>query len=362
MTDLSDTSQTSRRRDITVAGAGVLGLWQALELARRGHRVRLVDRSKDPVATSASSYAGAMLAPYCEAEAAPAVVLEYGREGIELWRSTYPGLVNNGTLVLAASRDRSELDRFRRMTQGHEDCDAERIARLEPDLGTRFRAGLYYADEAHMAVPEALEFLLSQARAAGATIRFGAEPREFENLTSNEDRLIVDCRGIAARDLLPGLRAVRGERVIIRTGEVSLARPVRLLHPRHPIYVVPWDEGRFMVGATVIESEDEGSVSVRSMLELLGTVYALHPAFGEAEIVEAGAGVRPAFDDNVPRVAVFAEGRHILVNGAYRHGFLLAPVLARCVADLLEGASASHPLVDATNWSSRPLRRTGEVI
>jgi glycine oxidase len=67
----------------------------------------------------------------------------------------------------------------------------------------------------------------------------------------------------------------------------------------------------------------------------------VHPAFGEAEIIEQGAGVRPAFPDNVPRALVRDGGRHILVNGAYRHGFLLAPVLAANVAEYIETGAAS---------------------
>ncbi len=347
---------------ITVAGAGVLGLWQALALARSGRRVRLIDRAPDPLSTSASSYGGAMLAPYCEAEAAPRLVFDHGLDGLAMWRDIYPGLVNNGTLVVAASRDRGDLDHFRRMTEHHATCDAAEIAKLEPDLGTRFPAGLYFADEAHMATPHALEFLLSSVRAAGVDVHFGTELGEFIGVIADEDGLLVDCRGIAARDQLSGLRAVRGERVIVRTGEILLHRPIRLLHPRHPIYIVPWGDERFMVGATVIESEDNGPISVRSMLELLGTAYALHPAFAEAEIVDAGAGLRPAFDDNVPRVLVSADTRVIKVNGAYRHGFLLAPVLANCVAGFLDGSTKTHPLIVATSDTAWPLRSAGEVI
>ena len=97
---------------------------------------------------------------------------------------------------------------------------------------------------------------------------------------------------------------------------------------------MPWGDGFFMVGASVIESEEAGPVSVRSALELLGSAYALHPAFGEAEIVEMGAGVRPSFPDNVPKIVV--RGRTLYVNGLYRHGFLLAPALAELAADYLE--------------------------
>ena len=81
-----------------------------------------------------------------------------------------------------------------------------------------------------------------------------------------------------------------------------------------------------MIGATVIESEETGPVSLRSALDLLSAAYALDPAFAEAEIVLQGAGARPAFPDNRPRIIV-AE-RYIYVNGLYRHGFLLAPVMA----------------------------------
>ena len=128
---------------------------------------------------------------------------------------------------------------------------------------------------------------------------------------------------------------------LVRTDEIALSRPVRLLHPRHPIYVVPRADGVFMIGATMVESAATGGVTVRSALELLSVAHALHPAFGEAEILELTAGIRPAFADNMPRV-VEAEGR-LFVNGLYRHGFLLAPALAREVAGrVLEEQEVLH--------------------
>jgi glycine oxidase len=147
--------------------------------------------------------------------------------------------------------------------------------------------------------------------------------------------MVIDCRGIAARDACPDLRGVKGEIIIVETGEIALSRPVRLIHPRWPIYIVPRAGNRFLIGATSIESEDE-RVSVRSVLELLTGAYAVHPAFGEARIVELGAGLRPAFPDNLPRVVV--GDKRVTVNGLYRHGFLLAPALAEAtVAHVLRG-------------------------
>ena len=222
------------------------------------------------------------------------------------------------------------------MTRGHERLDSERLQKLEPELAGRFPSALFFADEAHMPAPAALEFMLGKVRDAGVEVVFGADRAPETGDT------VIDCRGLAARDELSDLRGVRGERLIVRSAEIALHRPIQLLHPRQPIYIVPWGDGRFMIGATVIETEDDGPVTVRSALELLGAAYAVHPAFGEAQIVDLGAGVRPAFPDNVPRAIVREGGRRIFVNGAYRHGFLLAPVMAAAVSRLSRDGSRAR--------------------
>jgi glycine oxidase len=321
---------------IAVRGAGVVGLWQALALARRGHAVTLYERSPQPFADACSLYAGAMLAPRCEEESAEAIVRDLGQRGIALWRETYSGTEANGTLVVALARDRAELDRFARMTGGHERLSPAELAALEPGLGDRFAGALFYPEEAHLAPEPALRFLLDALLAEGVALRLGDS-----EMPSGAD-LVVDCRGLAAKDELPTLRGVRGERLVIRSREVTLARPTRLLHPRFPLYVVPWGDGLYMVGATVIESDETGPITLRSALDLLSATYALDPAFAEAEIVQQGAGARPAFPDNRPRI--IARKSYIYVNGLYRHGFLLAPVLAELVADYLE-TGAMHPEV-----------------
>jgi glycine oxidase len=326
------------RRALTIAvrGAGVVGLWQALLLTRRGHTVTLYERSAEPFAQACSPYAGAMLAPRCEEESAEPVIGELGRRGIALWREIYSGTKANGTLVVALHRDRGELDRFARMTGGHQRLSPEQLAATEPNLTDRFAGALLYEDEAHLAPDAALRFLLDAAIAEGVALRLG--DGEMPQGTD----FVIDCRGLAAKDDLPTLRGVRGERIVIKSREVDLARPVRLLHPRFPLYVVPWGEGLYMIGATVIESEETGAVTLRSALDLLGAAYALDPTFAEAEIVRQGAGARPAFPDNRPRI--ISWNGYIFVNGLYRHGFLLAPALAELVAAYIE-TGATHPEV-----------------
>lgn len=323
-------------RTITVVGAGITGLWQALTLARRGHRVRLVEQSATPFADAASAYAGAMLGPFCEREVYAPVVRDLGLRSIAQWRNIYPGTIINGTLVIAGARDKGDVAHFARLTEGYSHIGGDEIAHLEPDLAGRFDTGLFYAQEGHVAPRAAMQFLVDEIRRAGVVVNFSTE---WTGRT-NAEEMVIDCRGLGARADLSDLRGVRGERLVVRTREIGFRRPVRLLHPRHPIYVVPWGEGMHMIGATVLESDDKGPITVRSALELLGMAYALHPAFGEAQIVDAGAGVRPAFADNVPKV--IARGQTIHVNGLYRHGFLMAPALAELVANYLDNGAIDN--------------------
>jgi glycine oxidase len=314
---------------ITVIGAGIAGFWQALALARDGHAVRLVEQSAAPFETAASRLAGAMLAPFCEGEAAEPWITELGRSSIALWREAFPETSANGSLVVALPRDVGESLRFARMTGGHRLIGGEEIAALEPALGGRYGQALFYPQEGHLEPARAITALLARLRDAGVEMEFGAAWSPG-TLRSGAVDYVIDCRGMAAQPDLPNLRGVRGEMLVVETAELTLSRPVRLLHPRFPLYIVPWAGSRFMIGATVIESGDRGAVTLRSALDLLGAAYALHPAFGEARIVSFSADVRPAFPDNAPRIVL--RGRHIYVNGLYRHGFLLAPVLAGLVA------------------------------
>src|SRR5271156_6409761 len=369
--------RTGEKFPVTVIGAGVVGLATATALVERGADVTILERSAE-LGGNASWLAGGMLAPFCEGESAPATVVERGAKALDWWAARVPGVIRNGTLVVAPPRDVGEIDRFAARTREWERVDADAIAGLEPDLAGRFRKGLFFRTEGHLDPRVAMAALRGELLRRGVEIRFGQDvTREpplplsagegwgeglrpsrpssgakarrktgvFDALSRHllpraGEGIVVDCRGYSARDALPELRGVRGEMLLVRTREIALKRPVRLLHPRIPLYVVPRGHGLFMIGATMIESADRGGVSVRSAIELLSAAYALHPAFGEAEIVEMRADVRPAFPDNQPRIV--ERGGRIYVNGFYRHGFLLAPHCAERAADHIEASTTGR--------------------
>ncbi|RWD66128.1 MAG: glycine oxidase ThiO [Mesorhizobium sp.] len=311
---------------VLVKGAGVAGLTAAYELARRGAAVTVAE-VRPRLGGNASWAAGGMLAPWCERESAEQPVLDLGRGAADWWDAVLPGQATRaGTLVVAAPRDAGEVDRFANRTSGHRWLGEDDIAGLEPDLAGRFRRGLFFPGEAHLDPRRAMAALHDKLVAMGVDFRFATDGQGLAGFNYQ-----VDCRGIAAGDA--ALRGVRGEMLILRTPDISLSRPVRLLHPRFPLYIVPRADHHFMVGATMIESDEAGPVTVRSMMELAGAAFAFHPAFGEAAIVEMSAGVRPAFADNLPCVETLGNG--VAINGLYRHGFLLAPAMARQAADIL---------------------------
>ena len=315
---------------VTILGAGIAGLTCALELAERGARVELLERAPQLAAAGCSWFAGGMLAPWCERENSPALIASLGAESLAWWRERFAGTVLNGTLVVAHARDTGELLQFGRRTARFDRIAGAAIAELEPDLAGRFSQGLYFPEEGHLDPRAALATLAARLAERGVAITFGVDGPQ------QRGQVVLDCSGLDARARLRDLRGVKGEMLLLRLPELRLNRPVRLLHPRFPLYVVPRGQGIFMVGATMIESDQATRITARSMLELLSAAYSLHPAFGEAQIIEIGTGVRAAFPDNLPRLRHVNGTLH--VNGLYRHGFLLAPALARrAAAVLLEG-------------------------
>lgn len=319
--------------DIRILGAGVAGLSVATELLAHGAAVELVDPAGGPGTASCSWWAGGMLAPFCEYENAEEPVLRLGQQA-KPWWARHTEVTEAGTLVVAHRRDAADLRRFARRTEGYRSVDGAAIQELEPEL-QGFAQGLFFDSEAHLDPRQALSDLACHLERAGTPVQRTPSDAPVSRT--------IDCRGYAARDALSDLRGVKGEMLVIRAPDVRLTRPVRLLHPRIPLYIVPRGDGVYMLGATMIESADRRRITARSMLELLSAAYSLNPAFGEAEVLEIGVDVRPAFPDNLPRVRV--TGSTIHANGLYRHGFLLAPALAGAVAGLVVNNTVTE-LVD----------------
>jgi glycine oxidase len=339
--------QTSDTQSIGIAGAGLLGRLLAWKLLQRGHQVTLFERGSRAAELSAAKVAASMLAPYSEVVSAERCVFDWGRMALAWWPQELAALAeitgqhvdfgNKGSVVVAHKLDESSLNHFEQQLRGKvQDCDEfieridrRRLAELEPELAERYHGGLFLAEEAYLD-NEALLISLETAIS-----KLGGKWREFSEVLSvdagkirlaNEDYSFdwaIDSRGMGAKVQLPNLRGVRGEVLWVHAPEVNLQRPIRLMHPRYKLYISPRAGNRYVIGATEIESESMKPVTVRSSLELMSALYSVHSGFAEATVLHAYAHCRPAMPDNLPEIKC-ADGL-LVVNGLYRHGYLLSP-------------------------------------
>lgn len=335
---------------IGIAGAGLAGRTLAWRLLRAGCRVSLFDSRQRAELDTASMTAAAMLSPLAELSVSDEVVFQLGRRSMELWPRWVAELEaasgesvyfrQKGTLVVAHAPDQSSLDHFSRLLHHRlpEACraevhtlDAAALAEREPALAGRFGGGLFLESEGQLANDQWMAALALEIDRLGVVWHEGqAVERVDEGRIACADAthavdVAVDARGVGSQAQWPAVRGVRGEVLRVECPGVTLQRPVRLMHPRYALYVAPRPGHQFVVGATELESEDTGPVTLRSTLELGSALYSLHPAFGEARVLRLSAALRPALDDHRPAVVLREGVWHI--NGLYRHGYLCAPAV-----------------------------------
>lgn len=349
--------------DFAVLGGGLVGRLVAWLLAGNGHRVALYERGDAAGTASAAWVAAAMLAPLAEAASAEPLLVELGAASLDAWPRLIAQLPEpvffqrNGTLVVWHRDDRAEATLLERriranapaplLTEGNlSTLDAAQLGATEPALAGRFSQGLLLPGEGQLDNRQALAALAAGLDERGVLAHWNTP---VDDGAGPPARVTIDCRGLGAKRALPMLRGIRGEVVRVQASGISLTRPVRMLHPRYPIYIAPKERNVFVIGATEIEGEDMSPMSVRSALELLSAAFAVHPAFGEARILELNTQCRPTLPDHRPSVVWDGETR-IAVNGLYRHGFMIAPEVAKTAADLCL-AVLTRRIVDADGFA-----------
>ncbi|MDP1565064.1 MAG: glycine oxidase ThiO [Polaromonas sp.] len=346
---------------IGIAGAGLLGRLLAFELARTGHSVEVFDPAPGPQAPAAGSgpayaagwTAAGMLSPTAELESADDNVFALGLRSLELWPHIVAALGQpvelhrRGSLLLAHRGDEGAARRVVDLLQhkapadhAPQALDAAALRQLEPAIHGPVQAWLL-PHEGQIHSVQAMTALAHAADAAGARFHWGLtvqrlQPGEIHTPQGiSRFDCVFDVRGTGARPALadrspadgftPDVRGVRGEIFWLHAPGVLLKRPVRLLHPRHRVYIVPREGDQIVVGASEIESEDRSPVSLRSTVELLAAAHSIIPELAEARVIHSESNLRPALPDNLPRVE---QGPGLVrINGLFRHGWLIAPAL-----------------------------------
>lgn len=338
----------STPKHIAIAGAGLLGRLLAWQLLQAKCTVSLFEAGSftpnAPQTNRAAAFTAAgMIAPLSESVVSDESVYRMGQFALQQWPKWLDALkakhlfFQRGSLAIAHPQDVSELEQFERELQfiipqckSYHRVNQQQIHELEPDLNPHFSQGLYLAEEGHIDNRELLRLLLNEITVLGGRLHEFTQVNVAAHKIITEKHeetfdVVIDCRGIGAKQQHPELRGVRGETLHVETKEIQLQRPVRLMHPRYQLYIVPKPNHRFIIGATQIESEDRSPMTLQSSLELSSALYTLSPAFAEARIIEMDVNLRPAFMDNLPKITI--KDGLITANGLFRHGYLLAPAI-----------------------------------
>lgn len=335
---------------VGIIGMGIMGCTLAEKFLSAKAKVTMFDKDKE---NNCSYAAAGLLTPFSELDKSTLVIMQLGAESLNIhWprlvkklQQTH-NLQKNGSLILYHPQDKPIWHTFknriyaqigentREITQIHN----KQIQKLEPELG-KFNEAIYCQGEGHLNAQSILENLQSLTNIQ--TINAEVIHIQPGTITTTEQRykfdLVCDCRGLMAKDRFQDLRAVRGELIHIHAKDVNLQRPIRLLHPRYSIYIVPRTNNHYLIGASELESSDREQISVRSSLELLTAASYVHPGFLDGKIIKSVTQLRPTLKDHLPKIKYCSQ--LLAINGLYRHGYLIAPAIANDVINFLQNTA-----------------------
>jgi len=355
---------------IVVVGAGLIGLSIAYELAKRGADVRVIE-AREPAA--AASWAGAgMLAPYTEAMESSAFEALCVRS-----LALYPGFVRglaevggvdahlrlSGVLEAAfepagAARLRARAGFLARHGVRARWLERSDALRLEPALSGRILGASFCETEGTVDNRR----LGRALRAACDALDVRVEAHAGDVALEADARRVLGVRGpmgfVPASHVINATGAWAGALAGVPEAAIVPVAPVKgqmlaLAMPRAFVartlwvpgaYLVPRDDGRLLIGATVEEAGFDVRVTARGIEALLRAALEAVPAVADLTLAETWAGLRPGSPDGLPYLGETAIAGYHVAAGHYRNGILLAPVTAIAIADALEGKNGGDLL------------------
>lgn len=350
--------------NILVIGAGIVGCAVGHELAARGATVRIVDmRDVGEGATQASA---GVLCPHIEGHAA--AMLQLGTRSLSMYDQFIAHVAHDsrqpieyrrtGTLEVAltdedAVRLRDTAARHARGGVTHQYLDGHEARALEPALSEAIAGALLVPTHGYVGVRALIRGLAAAASARGATIDHAANVQRvaqngsrvqvtIDDVQTQADAVIVAAGSwsgrIAIGGAYPPVKPIRGQLLHLACGSPPASRVIWGSH----CYMVPWQDGSLLVGATVEDVGFDEAATVAGVRDLLDYACELVPAAWSARFEAVRVGLRPATTDELPIIGRSSTMPGVIyATGHYRNGVLLTPLTASVVSDLvLEGREA----------------------
>lgn len=318
-----------------MAGAGVLGLTAALALADSGSRVEVLDPA--PLGDNASGVAAGMLAPVFEAalDACARPHFDLLMAARDLWPDlasrTGIGLVRDGALAVGEEPWLREVAaELARLQVEVQPVTGEALRLAAPGLDRRFGRGLWSGCDWRVEARPALAALRKAAAEAGVTFRRAqATGREACDWLVAATGAGSDLVGVAPE--IAALAPIKGH--VLR-----LPGALRTVVRGEGLYAAPASDG-MILGATMESGVSDRSVDPAQAARLRAKARTLFPALGSGRVKAlAEAGVRAASPDGLPLAGLSRTPGVLVAAGARRNGWLLAPLVARTIADCVAGA------------------------
>jgi glycine oxidase len=359
-------SRKKKSREVLIVGGGLMGTSCALELARQGMSVTVLEKAI-PGAEASSAAAGILGAEAEAHEPGPMLDLcRYSQALYPAWvrdleRTTQVnvGYLEGGCLELFFSKEQATETKKRRAFQVKEKkaqlLSKKDLSALEPELTGAATGALFLPSDARITPADLFRATHNAAEKAGARFRTGAYVRRL--LTRDEQGTLA-TRGVILEDetileadvvvvaagswtsLVEGIPIGRSDVIPARGQIVELAcarPPVQRLIFGAGCYLVPRADGRVLVGSTLEFVGFQKGVTAKGVRDLLTSATRLIPSLEEAEVVRTWSNFRPFTKDHLPLLGNTNVKGLILASGHYRTGILLAPATAKLVCALALG-------------------------
>ena len=336
------------RVDLTIRGGGIFGLSIAWAAARRGARVRVIER--DRIGAGASGGIVGAMSPHVPENwnEKKAFQLESLLMAADWWQTVddasgrNSGYARTGRLQPLADEAAISLAQTRAQTavtlwqgRAHWQVIPTTGAEWEPASPTGYLIHDTLSARIHPA--NALAALFAALRARGGEVIEGEARNEGPTIWATGIAGLYDLSTALGRKMGDG---VKGQAALLR--HQASDQPQLFVDGLH---IIPHDDGTVAIGSTSEHHWHDPTTTDDALEKIIARARAALPALANAPVIQRWSALRPRTTTRAPLLGEWPDRPgHYIANGGFKIGFGMAPKVAEVMVDLvLEGRDTIPP-------------------